>query len=92
METIRSILHAIGLFFSTVLDPVVTVLNGIGAGLRRAMDGMKLPPLFQPVGIIAVWIIATLLIIRFLKGATRAIVLLIIALLLLRIYRVLPDI
>ena len=92
METIRSIIHAIGLFLSTVLDPVIVVLNGIGNGARKAMDGMKIPTFVQPVGVIALWFIVILLLIRFLKGATRITALLAIALLLLRIYRVLPDI
>ena len=92
MESIRSVLHAIAVFLSVVLDPVIRVLTTFGVALRRAMNDMHVPQIVQPVGIIAAWFVVILLLIRFLKGATRLAALLVLTLLLLRIYRVLPDI
>lgn len=92
MESIRSVLHAIAVFLSVVLDPVITVMTRAGVAMRRAMDGMHVPPIVQPVGIIAAWLLLILLLIRFLRGLTRLAALTVLALLLLRIYRVLPDI
>lgn len=91
MESFRSVIRAILVFLSVVLDPIVKVMTSAGVALRRAMDGMHIPTIVQPVGIIAVWFILILLLIRFLKGLIRLVALLFIVLVLLRIYRVLPD-
>ena len=92
MESVRGALHDVALALSRLLDPVVGVLAHAGAGVRRFMDGAGVPVQVQPVGIIALWVVLVLLLIRLLRGGARLLALLFVAVLLLRIYRVLPDI
>lgn len=92
MDSIRSALHAIAVFLSTILDPLIDVLTVGGTAVRRFLDSNNIPLVVQPVLVAGCWLVLILVLIRFLRGFTRLLALALVALLLLRIYRVLPDI
>ena len=91
MDSIRSALHAIAVFLSSLLDPFIDVLTQGGAAFRRFLENNRIPPFVQPVFIIAFWLVLILALMRFLRGFTRVLALGVVALVLLRIYRLLPD-
>ena len=91
MDSIRSALHAIAVFLSSVLDPVVEMLTRGGTVLRRFLDDNRIPPVVQPVIVIGCWLVVVLVLIRFLRGGKRLLALGVVALLVLRIYRLMPD-
>ena len=92
MESVRAFFHSILVALSQVLDPGIRLLNDFGAAIQRYLLSINLPYAAVPIAYFGLWLLVILLLIRFLRGALRLLSLVVVALLLLRIYHVLPDI
>lgn len=90
MDQVESVLRSVLVQLCRLLDPLIALLAQLEAAVRAQLTQFGVP--YQWLGpiVAAAWVIVVFMLVRIVPGWLRMVVLLVVALVLLRIYGMLP--